>query len=30
MGLSVSGFDGKDRELVLGRKTYEMFEAHWP
>lgn len=30
MGLSMSGFDGKDRELVLGRKTYEIFEAHWP
>ena len=30
MGLAASGFDGKDRELVLGRKTYEIFEAHWP
>lgn len=30
MGLPASGFDGKDRELVLGRKTYEIFEAHWP
>lgn len=30
MGLSTSGFDGKDRELVLGRRTYEIFEAHWP
>lgn len=30
MGQSMSGFDGKDRELVLGRKTYEIFEAHWP
>lgn len=30
MSLSASGFDGKDRELVLGRKTYEIFEAHWP
>jgi dihydrofolate reductase len=30
MGLLASGFDGKDRELVLGRKTYEIFEAHWP
>ena len=27
MDLSAAGFDGKDRELVLGRKTYEMFEA---
>lgn len=26
----MSGFDGKDRELVLGRRTYEIFEAHWP
>lgn len=30
MGHSASGLDGKDRELVLGRKTYEIFEAHWP
>ncbi len=30
MGQSMSGFDGKDRELVLGRKTYEIFEAFWP
>lgn len=30
MGRSLNGFDGKDRELVLGRKTYEIFEAHWP
>ncbi|MCW7539661.1 dihydrofolate reductase family protein [Aquabacterium sp. A7-Y] len=30
MGRSMSGFDGKDRELVLGRRTYEIFEAHWP
>src|SRR4051812_40916457 len=30
MGQTMSGFDGKDRELVLGRKTYEIFEAHWP
>jgi dihydrofolate reductase len=28
--ISGSGFDGKDRELVLGRKTYEIFEAYWP
>ena len=28
--ISASGFDGKDRELVLGRKTYEIFEAYWP
>jgi dihydrofolate reductase len=27
---AMSGFDGKDRELLLGRRTYEIFEAHWP
>jgi dihydrofolate reductase len=26
----MSGFDGREREFVLGRKTYEIFEAHWP
>ena len=30
MDLSESGFDGQDRELVLGRRTYEIFEAYWP
>jgi dihydrofolate reductase len=30
MGGTMDGFDGKDRELVLGRKTYEIFEAYWP
>jgi len=30
MDISASGFDGKDRELVLGRKTYQIFEAYWP
>jgi dihydrofolate reductase len=30
MAGSMSGFDGKDRDLLLGRKTYEIFEAHWP
>ncbi|TAN25830.1 MAG: dihydrofolate reductase [Castellaniella sp.] len=30
MGRSMSGFDGKDRELLLGRRTYEIFEAYWP
>jgi len=30
MGQSMPGFDGNDRELVLGRKTYEIFEAYWP
>ena len=24
------GLDGKDRDLVLGRRTYEIFEAYWP
>ena len=28
--MSGSGFDGHGRELVLGRKTYEIFEAYWP
>lgn len=28
--LSAAGFDGKDRELVLGRRTYEIFEGYWP
>jgi dihydrofolate reductase len=26
----MNGFNGKDRELVLGRRTYEIFEAYWP
>lgn len=26
----MKGLDGKDRELVLGRRTYEIFEAYWP
>ena len=30
MGRSMNGLDGKDRELVLGRRTYEIFEAYWP
>ena len=30
MDLSGSGFDGMGRELVLGRRTYEIFEAYWP
>jgi len=30
MDLSAAGFDGKDRDLVLGRKTYEIFEGYWP
>jgi len=27
---SAAGFDGRNRELVLGRRTYEIFEAYWP
>ena len=30
MDLSAAGFDGKDRELVLGRKTYDLFAGYWP
>jgi len=30
MDLSAAGFDSKDRELVLGRRTYQIFEAFWP
>lgn len=30
MDISEYGFDGKDRELVLGRRTYQIFEAYWP
>lgn len=30
MDISASGFDGKDRDLLLGRRTYEIFEAYWP
>lgn len=30
LALSAAGFDGKDRELVLGRRTYQIFEAFWP
>jgi dihydrofolate reductase len=28
MDFSAAGFDGKDRELVLGRKTYEIFAGY--
>lgn len=28
--ISGAGFDGKGRELLLGRRTYEIFEAYWP
>ena len=30
MDISEAGFDGKDRELVLGRRTYQIFEGYWP
>ncbi|MCC7195805.1 MAG: hypothetical protein IT356_09640 [Gemmatimonadaceae bacterium] len=30
MDISAAGFDGKDRALVLGRKTYEIFEGPGP
>jgi len=28
--IEAAGFDGKDRDLLLGRRTYEIFEAYWP
>ena len=30
MDPAAAGFDGAGRELVLGRRTYEIFEAYWP
>lgn len=30
LDLTERGFEGKDREIVLGRRTYEIFEAFWP
>lgn len=30
MDFGASGFDGRDRELLLGRRTYQIFEAYWP
>lgn len=30
MDPAAAGFDGKGRELVLGRRTYEIFDAYWP
>ncbi len=28
--ISAAGFDSKNRDLLLGRRTYEIFEAYWP
>jgi dihydrofolate reductase len=30
MDAGAAGFDSHDRELVLGRRTYEIFAAYWP
>jgi dihydrofolate reductase len=30
MDIAAAGFDGRDREVVLGRRTYQIFEAYWP
>jgi len=30
LDLTERGFEGMGREIVLGRKTYEIFEAFWP
>jgi dihydrofolate reductase len=30
MDPSTAGFDARGRELVLGRRTYEIFAAYWP
>lgn len=30
MDFAAAGFDGKDRDLLLGRRTYQIFEAYWP
>jgi dihydrofolate reductase len=30
MDITAAGFDARDRELVLGRRTYQIFEAYWP
>lgn len=30
MDIGTAGFDGGGRELLLGRRTYEIFEAYWP
>jgi dihydrofolate reductase len=30
LDLTERGFEGQDREIVLGRRTYEIFEGFWP
>ena len=30
MGQTMGEFMGKPFDLILGRKTYEIFAAHWP
>jgi dihydrofolate reductase len=30
MDISEAGLDGKSRELLLGRRTYQIFEGFWP
>lgn len=30
MDISAAGLDGEGRALVLGRRTYQIFEAFWP
>jgi dihydrofolate reductase len=30
MGTAMDAFMGKEFDLLLGRKTYEIFAAHWP
>ena len=30
MDFDAAGFDGAGRELLLGRRTYEIFAAYWP
>jgi dihydrofolate reductase len=30
MDITEAGFDAKGRDLLLGRRTYEIFEAYWP
>jgi dihydrofolate reductase len=30
MQISDWGFDARDREVVLGRRTYQIFEGYWP